>query len=1349
MSATRGSRAFSNVQLESLRYQRSAIPAAGGVMSVDGDGGIGVTTNLSMGTISVTGHAALNTINASSAVANSLRVLGGATIATLDTNNVIIRNGLTVTTLGVSGSASVGGILGVGGTLTAPTIIVTDIAVTNLILPTTIAQPIGTTLICAPQILAGTTYNVPFLSHYALDVSGSAQISAGLTVSVLNVIDQINLPTDVVIDELRSADIYGLHILAGSEVIRNNPYALWVVDQAVFEEGVTVYGPMALADTITGTVAQMNSIVVGGTVQTQGIGVSGQANVGSLNVTTGITAAQVYAPGATFGVLQILNGTVLSGGLTVDTLSVTGSGSIRTLTVGETAQVQSLGVTGLGSLGSLVVGESAQVKSLGVTGLGSLGSLVVGSTAQVLSLGVTNGATIGSLSVTTGLTTQGLSAQNLYAANGTIGVFNSPNATVDAIQIVDQMTFDPAAVIVFPTSYHTAVLANQMVAGTTNLSELSLLYAMDVSGAMLVKGGATVQGPLVGSSANFSGALSAASGSFSGSVASAGISGTTANFSGNATIGGGLTVSGLLVGSSGLNTTSGSFSGSVASVGLAGTTANFSGNATIGGGLTVAGLLVGSSGLNTTSGSFSGNVSSVGLAGTTANFSNDVTVGGGITATGNIRGNTVKSTTSMSAQGMNICTVINSGVPTSGLFIGQGSGTIPYDLPDAGGAVLTWNTVKSLNTGGQENGNFEMVIGSGTQPTGNLRIYNTIGANGTTANQNTLTLSRTGNLSLLGSVASAGISGTTANFSGNATIGGGLTVTGPFVASGGITTNGIFASSSISSNTIKPYSGTAISILPNSGTDITLNVGDNAGTSGGQVYFWPVVSMNRGAYVAGQYGLQIGKFSGISTPNSGSGSVLGWNTTGAGNLEMVMGAGSIAGGGGFDIYNTTTISSGERGSRIFALDRLGNLNIAGSLASAGISGTTASFNSNVTIGGGLTVTGAIATTTINATGVNNELYVTKGTQSMVLAPNNLGATNFNVNTQPGDAVLSYTGATLTIGSNNNASRAGAIRLLQNGNIQGWAIANNNSSSLVDNPSSYNALQINMTGMTFAGSTTYTSNRFVELVSGTSITNSGGGYYVAAPGFRIKGADQNVGALSYGAYIEIDGGRVAAGPQQKNGQIRFYTGAQANNMTLDENGNLNVTGTITSAGGNAVPVGTIMMYASSSMPAGGWLVCNGGPVSKTTYAALYALLLDTYGTATATDFYLPDLRSRVPVGAGTGPGMSDTYNIGNMGGAEGVTLNFTQIPAHTHGVNLTTDPNGAHTHQLDTAAALDQYRNGVAGVNRLAENIYANINTNSAGNHSHTVTGNTDNGTGGGQSHENRQPYLVINYIIKF
>jgi microcystin-dependent protein len=177
------------------------------------------------------------------------------------------------------------------------------------------------------------------------------------------------------------------------------------------------------------------------------------------------------------------------------------------------------------------------------------------------------------------------------------------------------------------------------------------------------------------------------------------------------------------------------------------------------------------------------------------------------------------------------------------------------------------------------------------------------------------------------------------------------------------------------------------------------------------------------------------------------------------------------------------------------------------------------------------------------------------------------------------------------------------------------------------------------------------------------------------------------------------------------------------------------------------ISTILIWPPNFAPIG-WALCAGQLMSISQNTALFSLLGTTYGGNGITTFGLPNLQGRVPVGAGQGPGLS-LYNLGDNGGVESVTLGINTIPQHSHSatqnlaVSLPAVTTAGTTNQpgpsVAPAAPTDAARNPV--------NIYSNATPNqSLGKPS--ISGTISIGlTGNGLPHENRQPYLAVNYII--
>ena len=160
------------------------------------------------------------------------------------------------------------------------------------------------------------------------------------------------------------------------------------------------------------------------------------------------------------------------------------------------------------------------------------------------------------------------------------------------------------------------------------------------------------------------------------------------------------------------------------------------------------------------------------------------------------------------------------------------------------------------------------------------------------------------------------------------------------------------------------------------------------------------------------------------------------------------------------------------------------------------------------------------------------------------------------------------------------------------------------------------------------------------------------------------------------------------------------------------------------------LGEIALVAFNFAPLG-WAVCNGQILSISQNTALFSLLGTTFGGDGRTTFALPDLRSRVPLCFGQGNGLSN-YNMGDNGGVEGVTLNSQQMPVHTHSYNPQASASGGTA--LSPA-------NGLWAESPDGNTLYKTGASNAS------MAPQTIGNTGGSQAHENRQPYLALNYII--
>ena len=186
-----------------------------------------------------------------------------------------------------------------------------------------------------------------------------------------------------------------------------------------------------------------------------------------------------------------------------------------------------------------------------------------------------------------------------------------------------------------------------------------------------------------------------------------------------------------------------------------------------------------------------------------------------------------------------------------------------------------------------------------------------------------------------------------------------------------------------------------------------------------------------------------------------------------------------------------------------------------------------------------------------------------------------------------------------------------------------------------------------------------------------------------------------------------------------------------------------------------PAGSIMMWPSNTIPSG-WALCNGSSYSRSEYAALFSVLGTTYGADDNSTFKLPDMRGLFVAGRG-----ANGYNsINQKGGANTVALTVNKMPKHNHDTansvsdgNVTSETKGAHRHTIESfldkggtgwrhnieADSCNQYQQQVQAANSDM------VVLSEAGDHSHNVTLKA---RGNGDAHENRPPFIVMNYIIK-
>ena len=166
------------------------------------------------------------------------------------------------------------------------------------------------------------------------------------------------------------------------------------------------------------------------------------------------------------------------------------------------------------------------------------------------------------------------------------------------------------------------------------------------------------------------------------------------------------------------------------------------------------------------------------------------------------------------------------------------------------------------------------------------------------------------------------------------------------------------------------------------------------------------------------------------------------------------------------------------------------------------------------------------------------------------------------------------------------------------------------------------------------------------------------------------------------------------------------------------------------------IGEIIMFCGNFAPQG-WAICNGQLLPISQNQALFSILGTNFGGDGITNFALPDLRGRVPVGQGQGPSLSN-YTLGEKTGVENVTLLPGQMPQHNHMVGVSnqagssTDPTNHLPAQINTGTGRSPATTamGYAPTPQTGTLAPAAISM-----------------SGGNQGHPNIQPVLCVNFII--
>jgi microcystin-dependent protein len=173
-------------------------------------------------------------------------------------------------------------------------------------------------------------------------------------------------------------------------------------------------------------------------------------------------------------------------------------------------------------------------------------------------------------------------------------------------------------------------------------------------------------------------------------------------------------------------------------------------------------------------------------------------------------------------------------------------------------------------------------------------------------------------------------------------------------------------------------------------------------------------------------------------------------------------------------------------------------------------------------------------------------------------------------------------------------------------------------------------------------------------------------------------------------------------------------------------------------------GSLQMWGSTSTPFG-WLLCDGTAVSRATYSDLFALVGTSFGVGDgSTTFNLPNFKSRMAIGLDAGDANMDT--IGEQGGSKTKTISTPNLPSHTHTTPNHTHTTPAHSHNTTISTA-----DGVGSIHpaTAAASDNAPFSTATDGGGTTGTAAPTTDATGSGTAFDVLNPFMAVNFVIKY